>query len=745
MATTIIDNTINVKSNDGDNGYYFRMEVIMNYYDSANNYWNVTVNHYAYGFNKQHYSQYSSPNSLIKTTIDGTTTTQQITQVSYINLDTYRKIGTWTGNIYANADGNKNVTFIAKYAPNNSTSYLPKTNTNSVNINMPTIPRYASITSFNVNRVDETTVNITWGANATCDWVWYSTDNGGSWHNGGGTNFNVGGLSAGTSYNFKIRVRRQDSQLTTDSGTYTQSTYGYPSINSAPNFVIGNGIDLGLYNPLGRSCDVYLINPANTEKFVGTTTSTSIPVETTQEWLTFFYNGIPNAQSGTYKVRLVCSAVSRDTTVNGGTYSVNADINKPDISNVATSYAADLTALTNNNQTVINNASTITYTISTGATAQNGASITNYTVVWGNVSDVITDIQNPATLVKGNGDIITVTVKDSRGITNSFTTAISEVVTYTSPTNLSTSPDRLNGVSEDVYLDVGGTIYYDKFGTNGVSNRITNIKYSIANETAQDVSLSLSSIAYSQQSLDTHTQKFSLVGARIYKDGVSTGFDTTKTYNVTVVVTDTSGNYATISGIIKDGKFAMIKGKDSNGDYHTGINGLPNDNYALYVHGDIYADNLSGGGGLDAYPIGSIYISRNSTSPATLFGGTWSQITDRFLLACGSTYAAGSTGGAASVTLTANQSGLRAHNHGIDGNGTHSHQLGMNDKTVQKGSSYARPRGRDDTGDRGYTSTDAGWHGHGCQNAGPWDAAEAHNNMPPYLAVYAWERIPDPA
>ena len=47
------------------------------------------------------------------------------------------------------------------------------------------------------------------------------------------------------------------------------------------------------------------------------------------------------------------------------------------------------------------------------------------------------------------------------------------------------------------------------------------------------------------------------------------------------------------------------------------------------------------------YPVGSIYMSVNATSPASLFGGTWEQLKDRFLLAAGDTYAAGSTGGEA--------------------------------------------------------------------------------------------------
>ena len=51
-----------------------------------------------------------------------------------------------------------------------------------------------------------------------------------------------------------------------------------------------------------------------------------------------------------------------------------------------------------------------------------------------------------------------------------------------------------------------------------------------------------------------------------------------------------------------------------------------------------------------AYPVGSIYLSVNDTSPAELFGGTWEQLKDRFLLAAGDTYAAGTTGGSATNT-----------------------------------------------------------------------------------------------
>lgn len=58
------------------------------------------------------------------------------------------------------------------------------------------------------------------------------------------------------------------------------------------------------------------------------------------------------------------------------------------------------------------------------------------------------------------------------------------------------------------------------------------------------------------------------------------------------------------------------------------------------------------------YPVGSVYISYTSTSPATRFGGTWTRIAaGTFLVSSGGAtsgdYAVGKTGGAAEVKLSA--------------------------------------------------------------------------------------------
>ena len=122
------------------------------------------------------------------------------------------------------------------------------------------------------------------------------------------------------------------------------------------------------------------------------------------------------------------------------------------------------------------------------------------------------------------------------------------------------------------------------------------------------------------------------------------------------------------------------------------------------------------------YPIGSIYFSVNSVSPQTLFGGTWEQIEDRFLLACGNSYTNGTTGGEANHTLTVNE--MPSHRHGSS-----SYQIG-----------YPTSYTGNDTYvtfvNHGTTSSNAGHSGDGVVKTSFVGGSVAHNNMPPYLAVY---------
>ena len=101
-------------------------------------------------------------------------------------------------------------------------------------VTLETIPRYTSITNFTVSKRNETSFTFNWSTADTVDYVWYSTNNGSSWTgydvtDGTSGSFTVSSLSPNTTYTCKLRVRRKDSQLTTDSNAVSQTTNAVPS------------------------------------------------------------------------------------------------------------------------------------------------------------------------------------------------------------------------------------------------------------------------------------------------------------------------------------------------------------------------------------------------------------------------------------------------------------------------------------------------------------------------------------
>lgn len=149
------------------------------------------------------------------------------------------------------------------------------------------------------------------------------------------------------------------------------------------------------------------------------------------------------------------------------------------------------------------------------------------------------------------------------------------------------------------------------------------------------------------------------------------------------------------------------------------------------------------------YPVGSIYMSVNSTEPSTLFGGTWERLEGRFLIGAGTNteinsneaygnighgdpnFAGGETGGEYRHQL--NTTEMPEHNHD-----THDWTMVVNKHAtninvdigtpvVSGGSTSIVPNIRATKNEDGNRTGLTGGDG-------------KHNNMPPYLAVYMWKR-----
>ncbi len=131
---------------------------------------------------------------------------------------------------------------------------------------------------------------------------------------------------------------------------------------------------------------------------------------------------------------------------------------------------------------------------------------------------------------------------------------------------------------------------------------------------------------------------------------------------------------------------------------------------------------------LNMYPVGAVYMSLVSTSPATLFGGTWTRLAQgRVLVSEGSyggrTFNIRQTGGEYEVTLT--EATIPSHKHA--GWGEHHDGNGV-------GFGVAYQYGRNNPGSR---KTDRDNY---LYYTSPVGGNQAHNNIQPYYTVYMWER-----
>lgn len=137
-------------------------------------------------------------------------------------------------------------------------------------------------------------------------------------------------------------------------------------------------------------------------------------------------------------------------------------------------------------------------------------------------------------------------------------------------------------------------------------------------------------------------------------------------------------------------------------------------------------------------------MSVNATNPAELFGGTWERLKDRFLLAAGDSYAAGSTGGEATHTLPAAE--MPSHTHTVrlwNPAGAKGPAKWASEETygaTLETSPYGATAPTPFTWNNSTPMASDNGNGDPSGNTDFSGGGKEHNNMPPYLAVYMWKR-----
>lgn len=131
------------------------------------------------------------------------------------------------------------------------------------------------------------------------------------------------------------------------------------------------------------------------------------------------------------------------------------------------------------------------------------------------------------------------------------------------------------------------------------------------------------------------------------------------------------------------------------------------------------------------YPVGAVYQSWSSVSPSSLFGGVWSQITEKFLYCANS---AGGTGGASTVALTIDQ--MPQHGHSSP---SAYFIVQSNNGSMRTTNPFVTGAPAGDNGTwRARLAEDSHQNPLPTGNAG---GGASHENMPPYIKCYAWRRI----
>ena len=421
---------------------------------------------------------------------------------------------------------------------------------------------------------------------------------------------------------------------------------------------------------------------------------------------TTFYAQIPNDKSGTGTI--TCDTYNGSTLIGSKptsfTATVNESASKPTLNPTAVDSNATTTALTGDSSKFIKYYSNAS--VSTGASARNSATLTSQKITCGAKS--ISSASGTINAVESGS--FTFSATDSRGYPTTQTVNKTLIAYIKLTCSLNAGAPTTSGVAT---LKISGNYWDGTFGA--VANTLT-VQY-----------------------------RYKIQGGSYGDWTTVSATKSNNTYNATATISGLDYQTTYVFQARAVDKLATVN-TDEQARRTTPIFDWSKDDFN--VNGTLKVNNTNI---FDLiYPVGSIYMSVNSTSPEVLFGGTWEQIQGKFLLGMSSSYPAGSTGGEATHTLT--EAEIPSHRHSIPSLSGSAASDGAHTHNVSGGAGSGGSSAGLESYGSGYSSfrtisnaaQSAGSHTHTvtttASNTGYTGSGSAHNNMPPYLSVYIWKR-----
>lgn len=384
---------------------------------------------------------------------------------------------TKTVRVSHNADGTKSgVALSASWRFSGTYSGVSiGTITASATVTLNSIDRTAPTVSCSVSNITANGFTISASSSATSDIWQYSLNGGSTWTQfsaavGTSATVTLSSLSPNTTYSVRVRARKRTNQVYGTSSTVSAKTLGGAVLLSCGSFSADAA-------SISLSLRVTVYNAAYTNYITiknGSTTYLSLAgriwsagtanrtITLTSSERTTLLNAMASVKAFTATIELVTksgSAQIGSASTCTCTVSTSASNSGPTLSGFtfADSYSTT-TAITDNDQVLIQDYSRLTVTPGTAA-ARNGASIVSYSAVCSGVtkSNTTGAALSLGTIGTSGTRDITLTVTDSRGYTASVTQSVT-VVPYSKPRVSSVSLRRTNDIETEMQLVFNGSI-----------------------------------------------------------------------------------------------------------------------------------------------------------------------------------------------------------------------------------------------------------------------------------------------